>query len=661
MIFTSMTGKRRCGTIVAMKRLRVPAAFLTAVVVAGVAAGLALPSPGAASERILSYHSLITVEANGAVVVSETIRVAAQGKKIKRGIYRAFPTTYRNRFGNRVVVDFKVLEVLRDGNREPYHTKNESNGVRVYIGKSNVFLPAGEYTYTLTYRTDQQIGFFDDFDELYWNVTGDDWDFTMDEVSAEVRLPAGARALDFIAYTGVKGAKGGEFTAAREGEGTVKFATTRALLPGEGLTVAVSWPKGIVTEPGAGEKVSHLLRGNPSAGAALAGLLVVLAYYGLAWLKAGRDPPGGVVVPQYAPPEDFSPAAVRYVMKMGYSDRVFAAAVVSLAVKGYLTIEVDDGTYTLHRTDADDSVLSRGEKKVAGKLFGGRGSITLKQTNHVSIGAAVKALKQSLKMDFEKIHFVTNSSLIVPGAVLTVLALAGIALLARERETALFMTVWLSMWTMGVSGLLLRMAGLWKRVLLGGGEGGAAMVGAIFVTLFALPFLGGEAVGLFMFSRATSPAATGIFLLILLTNVVFYQLMKAPTLEGRRVMDRIEGFRMFLEAAEGDRMERMNPPEKTLALFEEFLPYALALGVENSWAERFAGVIAGAGSDGEYRPVWYSGRSSGGFSAGGLASSLGTSLTSSISSSSRAPGSSSGSGGGGSSGGGGGGGGGGGW
>jgi uncharacterized membrane protein len=153
---------------------------------------------------------------------------------------------------------------------------------------------------------------------------------------------------------------------------------------------------------------------------------------------------------------------------------------------------------------------------------------------------------------------------------------------------------------------------------------------------------------------------------LLLVDVTFYDLLKAPTRLGRKVMDRLEGFELYLSVAEKDRMNFHNPPERTPALFERFLPYALALGVEQAWSEQFADVLAAAGqapggAGTGYRPRWYSGSGFSERGVSGFASSLGGSFSGAIASSSTAPGSSSGSGGGGSSGGGGGGGGGSGW
>jgi uncharacterized membrane protein len=183
---------------------------------------------------------------------------------------------------------------------------------------------------------------------------------------------------------------------------------------------------------------------------------------------------------------------------------------------------------------------------------------------------------------------------------------------------------------------------------------------AIAITLFALPFFLGAVFGLYIFGQFTSTASVLIFLVLLALTPIFQHLLKAPTAGGRRLMDQIEGFKMYLSVAEKERLEVLHPPDKTPELFERYLPYALALGVEHQWSEQFADVLEQAGAE-PYQPRWYSGRSFSTEGPSGLADGLSSSLGGAISSSSTAPGSSSGSGGGGSSGGGGGGGGGSGW
>jgi uncharacterized membrane protein len=187
-------------------------------------------------------------------------------------------------------------------------------------------------------------------------------------------------------------------------------------------------------------------------------------------------------------------------------------------------------------------------------------------------------------------------------------------------------------------------------------------LGALGITLFALPFFVGEIAGAYLLTTAVSIPAAVTLAAMGFVNALFYHLLKAPTLSGRKIMDQIEGFKLYLSVAEKDRLNLLNPPEKTPALFEKYLPYALALNVENAWSEQFAEVLAQAGTEAQpYSPTWYSGSSWDSSRTSSFSDSLGSSFAGAISSSSTAPGSSSGSGGGGSSGGGGGGGGGSGW
>jgi len=170
------------------------------------------------------------------------------------------------------------------------------------------------------------------------------------------------------------------------------------------------------------------------------------------------------------------------------------------------------------------------------------------------------------------------------------------------------------------------------------------------------------AAGAGVFVLGVTLAAGIILALLVVVNIVFLYLLKSPTIVGRKIMDEIDGFKLYLGVAEKNRLNLLNPPDRTPELFEKYLPYAMALDVENEWSEQFVDVLAVYDPDkGHYTPDWYSGDT---FTAG-FGESLGSSFTQAISSSSMAPGSGSGSsgsfGGGGSSGGGGGGGGGSGW
>lgn len=611
-------------------------------------------------EKIIRFESHIQVHPDSSMTVTENILVKSERRKIRRGIYRDFPTAYKDRFGSSVNTGFKIKEVLKNGRPEPYHTKRLSNGIRVYIGKKDVFIKPGEYTYTLTYVTDRQLGYFKDLDELYWNVTGNGWEFTIDKAIAYVKPPPGASIIQYAAYTGPRSAKGRDYTVSFDDPGTLVFATTRPLKPGEGLTIAYAWPKGFVKEPTQREKIMDYLGANLSMLAALLGLILVSVYYCFSWIRVGRDPEKGTIIPLFEPPKGLSPAASRFVWKMGFDNKAFASAVMNMAVKGYLKIEEEAGDFILRKSGKDAPPLATAEKKIADKLFFTSNAIEVDRINHSRFKKAIKTLTNWLRLEFEKKYFNTNSQYLVPGLVITIFTLGGLVFSARDMGTAGFMTIWLSIWTIGTSMLVLQVINSWREALRSRGikllKGG----GALFLTAFSVPFVGGEIFGLFIFAKAVSLLAAFLLLLIAGVNIIFYQLLKAPTLGGRKIMDQIEGFRLYLSTAEAERLNILHPPEITPQIFEKYLPYAMALDVEHEWSEKFARALK-ATEAGEYSPSWYTGSHWNSYNIAGFSDHLGSAFSSAISSASSPPGSRSGSGGGGSSGGGGGGGGGGGW
>ena len=629
-----------------------------------------LPSASTAAapaERILAFDSRIAVEPGGGMRVTETIRVVAAGDQIRRGIFRDFPTSYRDRLGDRTTVEFAVQAISRNGQPEQWHTEKLSNGVRVYVGRKDHFLPPGEHVYTITYRTDRQLGFFKDHDELYWNVTGNGWAFPIERVSATVELPPGVPEITLLeAYTGPEGARGRAYTAAESPEGRAVFKTTQRLAPNEGLTIVVGWPKGYVAEPSSREQAAYFLKDNRGLLAAAIGVVVVLAYYLLVWLAVGKDPEKGVIVPLYTPPAGLSPAVMRFVAEMGYDDRVFAAAVIDMAVKGYLKIEDRDGTYTLTKQPGATVKLAADEQKIAAQLFRSGGTIALERKNHSAIGAAKNALKSALALAYEKTHFVSNRKAFVVGVIVSAATAAVALVLSPDPEILVFLGIWLSIWSIGVVFLVVTVVNLWAMVFAASknlGTRAGSLGAALFMTAFATPFFAGEVFALTIIAQS-SPATAAQLVAVAILNVLFFHLLKAPTRLGRRVLDQIEGFRVFLAATEADRLQRLYPAGRTPELYEKFLPYAFALGVEQQWSDQFADVLAAAArpdGSGGYHPGWYSGSGWSPARIGGFAGSVGSALSSAISSSSTAPGSRSGGGGGGSSGGGGGGGGGGGW
>ncbi len=614
--------------------------------------------PACADERILNFESTIVVEKNGDLDVREKITVRSEGVKIQRGIYRDIPRLQQGRWGLVKKKPFEVLGVRLDGKPVHYELSDiGKGGLRVRIGSEDVMLKPGVHTYEIHYRTGMQLYFEAERDVLYWNVNGTEWEFPTDQVSATVVLPKGLVINRVDGSTGSYGEQGRAFRAEMD-LGTATISSTSPMNSKEGLTIVVEWTPGLLDPIAYEQAQTSWLRDYPLLVLALALLLAALAYYLVAWFLVGRDPEPGVIIPLYEPPAGFSPAAVRYLRRMGFDNTCFSAGVLGLAAKGVLKIEQEGKTYTLRRIsngrkaqelETDEAVLHK-------CLLGSLKELELKNTNHGRIGGARKELQKVLSMKLEKTHFLRNLKWWGWGLLLSLSGTLVMVFATGVGAPVLFLLLWLSIWTVGTTLLVSQCLSLWRSR-----SWGAAMG----TSLFALPFVCGWFFGAGAFLAVTGIWSAAAFVLAGLLNVTFYHLIKAPTHLGRRLIDQIEGFRHYLSVAEEHRLNWSHPPEKTPELFERFLPYALALDCEQEWAQQFDEVLKTAGDsergDG-YRSTFVAG-SHGGMSTAMAAAAIGGALTGALASSSSAPPSSGGggSGGGGSSGGGGGGGGGGGW
>jgi uncharacterized membrane protein YgcG len=379
-----------------------------------------------AQERILDYRSDIQVQPDGRLKISELIRVRAEGVNIRRGIFRDFPTRYRDRAGNLVNVEFNPLSVRRNGSSEAWHSTKRPNGVRLYAGSPGRTIEPGIHEYELIFVTNRQLGFFESHDELYFNAIGHGWNFSIDHAVVTVTLPfdvpAGQLALDV--YTGRFGTNGSDATAEVIGGNQVRYETTRVLAPREGLTIAAAWPKGLLAEPGMTRKIAWFLTDNGAAVVLLAGFLLAFGWYLWAWNAVGRDPGQGVIIPRFEPPAGLSPAACRYVASMSFNRDAFTAAVISLAVKGQLVIEEDGDEFTLQRlADPRPETLTNGESAVLEALLPLPSSrIELEPANHSNFQAARSALKKELKKEYLGRLFHLNGLYIVPPAAFSVAA-----------------------------------------------------------------------------------------------------------------------------------------------------------------------------------------------------------------------------------------------
>lgn len=484
-------------------------------------------------EHILDYHSDIVVESSSDVVITETIKVFAEGYNIKRGIYRELPLSYLYKGGN-YHVGFELLQVLKDGEPENYHTKWRSNGIAIYIGSQDVLLPRGYYTYTIKYKVDNVLGYFEDRDEIYWNINGTGWGFIIDSLSADIHFPEGAKLIDYKGYTGAFGEAGEEYEAHAEGN-TVHFKTTTYFSAGENLTVAVGWEKGHVAYPTGFDKFLHFLEVYAIYVAVLIGLITGFLFNFISWWKYGRDPKPGTIIPLFYPPKDFSPAECAFLDKEGRStDDIFGAQLVGLAVKGALEIEqkeekgvFGDTYYFITRNELSEvkKPLNDIEEAFYNRIFGSKDLMVIKDGKYnARVASAAKLLDAKLDKKQDKKYYVRNNHL-------------------KAKQFIPFIIT-----------IALGVLSYWNY----GGQVPVIVIGAV---------------------------------LHVVLNVIFNRLYEQPTAEGRKKMDEIDGFKMYMKYADQQRIKAMNPPDMSFEHFEENLPYAMALGLAKEWEGKFDPVM----------------------------------------------------------------------
>jgi uncharacterized membrane protein YgcG len=365
----------------------------------------------------------------------------------------------------------------------------------------------------------------------------------------------------------------------------------------------------------------------------------------------GRDPPKGTIIPLFGPPAGMSAAAVRYVDRMGFDNKTFTAALIELGVNGHIKL-IDRGKSTQIERRRGGKAIGRAEQELEAKLLGASPSLLLTQTNHEKISKAKNALEAALRESYGNKLFANNYGWSWLGFLLaTALVIAiGVTIAntyGTDNATGVIWGMLIPIIPIMIGASLIQSGwrkhsgGTWR--LISGGVTVAVAAAIGFSLMYA-------------YSRGFIEVLPGVAPAVLASFAgLAFGWLQAPSVDGRKIMDQIDGLREYLSVAEEERLEYLNPPEKTPETFERFLPYAVALDLENTWAKRFADVLAAAAAGaaaGHAASSWYSGDGDIANDPVSFTDRIGSQLSDTIASASTAPGSSDSSSGGGSSGGG---------
>lgn len=504
-------------------------------------------------DRISHFHSDILVRKDGVVEVKETITVQNPdneelsyftnvmdratfhevNNEIKHGLRREIPTAYYSADGFVANAPIELKEIKLDGAEVPYFTEDATNGIVLYIGDKYEDLSFGKHVYEITYEAQRQVVFMEDYDKIYVNVTGNGWTLEMDEVTCDFRVET-AQPNGSVCYTGKFGSMLRECSATHTKDDAVFFATNGGLEMNEGLTIEVQWPKGNIAAPGLMAKSIIFIKDN--WGISLLGILLLfLSVYNIsAWFRMGRDAKRGVVIPQFDPPNGMSPAAIGFVADQKFSSRLAASELTHLAVRKVIVLDQSETRFEITRVE---------EKWPADmpELLGNRlDLLSGKRIVHGEYSKELHNYYEALEHHIEAEYQEDSGH--------------------RKNES---------------KALFRKNSGQW-------------IFGLVLIILAAI------GAGIFCAAHPTKVIILSCVILLailIVGQIIFARIIAAYNTYGRKIMDHIEGFKMYLVAAEERVLNAMTIPAKTPELFEKYLPFAMALECENEWADQFNDVF----------------------------------------------------------------------
>ena len=592
-------------------------------------------------ENIVDYDIEIHVNKDASMDVKEKITVNALGDEIQHGIYRDFPTQYKNK-----TVSFKINDVTLDDEDVKYTTESVSRGVRIKIGSSNEYVSEGIHTYVIDYTTERQMFFEEDYNELYWNLIGSGWNFDIEECSAKIYFPKGTEILedDIKAYVGAYGNSeeaDDVYWYVDEDESCVYFNVFHEIPSQNAFTIVVRAEKGTIAEPTLGQRFRWFIQDNAMFVVILIGMIGLGVWQFIVWKKYGKDPEKNVIIPKYYPPEGMDVGDVKYVDTMGKTDRILEATFISLATKGFLkfdkgseknSVMTVEKTYSKNPDEYKDE-LSEFERDVY-RSIGSKEKLGYTPSLYDILQRLKKRINKKLSEKYDdKVFFKNIKYSVISIVVSVILFVVGAIVGTISNPYITSYGIENIMTILAIAFIFFMVIFLCKDLIKAKSN---RLISFIFILIWGVPFL---IFGILMSLEVLRSFMESIFQAfiivgIVLQNYLFIKWIPRYTQEGMRIKEDIDGFKMFINVAKDDDFK-----DKTPEMFDKYFAYAYVLGLENKWASKFEDILKQA----DYIPTWCSTYmfDDGVFNCPAFTSSFSSTFSSSMSSASTAPASSS--------------------
>lgn len=543
-----------------------------------------------ASEQINSFDTYILVNKNASIDVTEIINTYTDGTRKLGVFYRRLPVIhYQDRYGNLQARKYEVNKVLFNNSTTPYLLQTKNNIFTISIGNENTLLDRGNHIYFIQYHVNNAVNFLPEHDAFYWKLGVNNWGIPILNAKITIYLPDQAQISKAFANTGSREIIKNYAITFPE-KNVMEVVTTQTLNPGGDLSAAVTWQKGIVMPPGWLKVMMQQLNPNDFIVVALA--LLTFTYYLLTWyLLVGRSR-NKIITPLSEPPKNLTPAAMRYIFRMGFDTKTLTTAIVHMATTGYLKIENINDRFTLKKNKTTEITLPAEEEVLAFELFKKNNVVALSQDNSTQLKIAKQKFKFNLAMSYKKKYFISNISYLLFGITLTLLAFSLVIWSSDDASIAITNKLLLIILT---SVTFYAFYQSWVFVKASRYKSLKSMIKA---TPYLLAYIAWIYSNYYLITLSIPIVDESVLTIVCLffmlwLNIIFYFLLKVATPEGEIIINKIKGFRSYLSNIDG--------PKKTPELFEKYLSYAIALNLEHEWSMQFENALRKTG----IKSAWY--------------------------------------------------------
>ena len=513
--------------------------FLLSLIFACCLLGPVCYETAAAQEKIISYDVTIDVQQDADFLITEKINVISEGRQIRRGIFRDLP---RFKLDERAKIpyQYKILSVTRNGRSEPFANTDKNNATQIRIGDADYFLQRGQHNYVITYEVKNEVRYFDEFDEVYWNAIGTYWKFPIEHANAVISFPQTISPLEINCYTGRHGSAQSDCAMSREGQ-NFNIKALKRLETREGMAVSIKFKKGIIDPPSREDKTMLWWFKNGAIALLCLSLIGLFGYYYKAWNRVGRDPQKDPVFARYGPPEGYSPAAVHQIYNKGLrGNKALISTLIHMSVNKHIEMDSSKSETDIRYLGKGNSTSLAPEQQVLlQRLFKGQRSVHLGKSPNMMFTSAYTVFKRALSKNYGTDYFRWNSKPTFIGIALSIISvIAAFTQFYGNNSEYFFITL-------------------------------AALAALNLLFIFLMP----------------APTQKG-------------QKIKSEIEGFKLYLETAEKGRLN---AQKDVLSGQEPP-MTKDRYEAFLPYAIALDVEKPWTKYFEKVLPEEAK--AYNPSW---------------------------------------------------------